>query len=315
MEISAASSELKQIPIDRIERNEENPRLLFRQEEMDQLLESIRTYGVQVPISVYRDKGKYVLLDGERRWRSALKLNLKTIPALVQEKPDRLTNILLMFNIHAMREQWDLLTIALKLRDVIELLRQRRGRPPTEREIAKSTGLTQGVIRRCRLLIALPQRYKDMILSELEKPKRLQVFSEDFFIEMERSLKTVERAVPGIIDNKDRVRRVLIRKFKSQVIPNRVHFRQMAKIASAYRTGAEKSKSRTALERLFQENDYSIRKAYDDSVASAYTERDIDGRVSGLLERLRGIDASTIDKALRDKLRQLKRVLEQLVGP
>src|SRR2546426_4918360 len=143
MDISAANSELKQIPVDRIKRNEENPRLLFRQEEMDQLLESIREYGIQVPVSVYRTKGGYVLLDGERRWRCALKLNFKTVPALVQDQPDRLTNILLMFNIHAMREQWDLLTIALKLRDVVELLRHRRGRDPTEAELAKSTGLSQ----------------------------------------------------------------------------------------------------------------------------------------------------------------------------
>jgi ParB/RepB/Spo0J family partition protein len=240
MEISAATSDLKQIPVDKIERNQENPRLLFRQEEMDQLLESIRTYGIQVPVSVYRQKGTYVLLDGERRWRCALKLNLKTIPALIQDPPDRLTNILLMFNIHAMREQWDLLTIALKLRDVIDLFRQRRGQPPTESELAKITGLARGVLRRCRLLLALPQTYKDMILGELEKPKRLQKFSEDFFIEMERSLKTVERAMPDAIDSKDRVRRVLIQKFKRDVIPNRVHFREMAKIARAHQLGSSR---------------------------------------------------------------------------
>src|SRR5262249_27323228 len=154
-------------------------RLLFRQEEMDQLLESIRTYGIQVPVSLYRDKGRYVLLDGERRWRCALKLNLKTIPALVQDKPEVLDNILLMFNIHAMRKQWNLHTIALNLRNVIQLLRKRTGTDPTEPFLAKQTGIKQSVVRRCRTLLALPEHYRSMILEELEKPKRLQKFTED----------------------------------------------------------------------------------------------------------------------------------------
>ena len=72
------------------------------------------------------------------------------------------------------------------------------------------TGLTRAVIRRCKYLIDLPQVYREQVLSELGKPKSQQKLTEDFFIEMERALKTVERAMPDAIDNKDRVRRVLI---------------------------------------------------------------------------------------------------------
>ena len=122
---------LRDLSPDRIERNPENPRLFFRPEEMDTLMASIRRYGIQVPITVYEDGGKFILIDGERRWRSARKLNLKKIPALVQPKPTRLNNLLLMFNIHALREQWDYLTIANKLPDVIELFSsENEGREP-----------------------------------------------------------------------------------------------------------------------------------------------------------------------------------------
>ena len=76
------------------------------------MLESIRRYGIQVPISVYRQGKKYILIDGERRWRCSIKLNRKTIPALVQDEPSPLANLLLMFNIHGLREQWDLLVRA-----------------------------------------------------------------------------------------------------------------------------------------------------------------------------------------------------------
>src|SRR5881397_4084932 len=139
-EIDAAHSALREIPVDAIDRNPENPRLVFRQKELEELLESIRTYGVQVPISVYREGGRYILIDGERRWKCCLKLNKKTIPALVTKKPDALDNLLLMFNIHALREQWDLLTIAMKLPRVIELLKSKRGKEPNERELAQHTG-------------------------------------------------------------------------------------------------------------------------------------------------------------------------------
>jgi ParB family transcriptional regulator, chromosome partitioning protein len=140
MPIKAADAELKQVPVDLIDRNPDNPRIVFRPRELEDLLESIRRLGIQVPISVYRENKRYVLIDGERRWRCALKLNLKTVPALVQEKPDTLDNLLLMFNIHALREQWDLLTVSMKLPDVIALIQKREGRPPTEIQLASETG-------------------------------------------------------------------------------------------------------------------------------------------------------------------------------
>ena len=153
MQIDAAHATLREIPVDLIDRNPENPRIVFRQAELEELLVSIRKYGVQVPISVYKDGNRYVLIDGERRWRCALKLNHKTIPGLVQSKPDQLTNILLMFNIHALREQWDLLTIALKLPRVIKLLKKQLGYEPNERELLEQTGLRRAILRRCKLLI------------------------------------------------------------------------------------------------------------------------------------------------------------------
>src|SRR4051794_12057388 len=121
---------LSDIKVDAISRNPENPRTAFRQEELELLQESIRQFGVQVPIAVYKSGSGYVLIDGERRWRCASKLNMKTIPALVQEKPTDLENLLLMFNIHALREQWNLVTIALKLPKILKLLKEELNRAP-----------------------------------------------------------------------------------------------------------------------------------------------------------------------------------------
>jgi ParB/RepB/Spo0J family partition protein len=314
MRIEAANSLLENIPTSKIDRNPDNPRILFRPKELDWLLSSISQHGVQVPISVYKNKGRYVLIDGERRWRCALKLNNKTIPALIQDRPDDLTNLLLMFNIHSLREQWDLLTISMKLPKVIELLRRKKGTGPTERDISAQTGLLRSTIRRCKLLIELPDEYKNQILDELKKPKPQQKLTEDFFIEMERALKTVERAMPDVVGNKNRVRRVLIRKFRDKTIINRVDFRDLAKIARAERVDADPERAAKALRRVFEPNNYSIEDAYSASVSTAYSERDLLTRVNGLLERLGSISREKLDPEVIKALRKLERLLTRLLS-
>jgi ParB family chromosome partitioning protein len=312
MQTSIANSDLRDIKVDQIDRNPENPRIVFRPGELETLMESIRRYGVQVPISVFKDGRRYVLIDGERRWRCSVKLNRISIPALVQERPTPLTNLLLMFNIHALREQWDLLTIALKLPRVIELL-TKGDRPPTERELAAETGLPRGLLRRCRLLMDLPSKYRDDLLDELNRPKNQQKLTEDFFIEMERALTTVQRALPGVIDDKNRVRDVLISKYKTGTIRNITDFRSLAKIARAERVAADKREASHVIRRVFQKNDYSLEQAYKDSVSEAYSERDLLTRIDGLALRLDELNAESIDDALRSALSALYKQLSEIL--
>ncbi len=311
---SPVSTTLHDIRVDQIVRNPENPRIVFRPKELEELLESIRRYGVQVPISVYREGSKYVLIDGERRWRCCTKLNRRTIPALVQPKPDALQNLLLMFNIHALREQWDLLTIALKLPRVIELLSEEIDGQPSERQIADYTGLSRTIIRRSKLLMNLPEKYRQDILAELNKPKNQQKLTEDFFIEMERALKTVERAIPGLIKNKNQVRDALIAKYENKVIDNITSFRYMSKIARAERVEADGAEARRVLNRLFTEHNYSIDAAYSDSVSGAYSERDLLTRIRTLLERLQNLDIDHVDDEIRASLRLLVDAASRLLG-
>jgi len=306
--IDAANSELRQIRVDSIDRNPENPRILFRQGELEQLLESIRLYGVQVPVSVYRDHGRFILIDGERRWKCALKLNHKTIPALVQDKPSKIANLLLMFNIHALREQWDLLTIALKLPTVISLMATELGASPTESQISRQTGLSRSVIRRSKLLIDLPEKYKNQILTELEKPKSQQKLTEDLFIEMERALRTVETYMPGVIENKNRVRDTLISKYKKGLIPNIVDLRKIPKIARAEAVEVDEASARSVLQMLFETNDYSIEEAFEASVSEAYLERDLvtlAARIDRLLDQIEILRPAEIDDEIRSTLNKL----------
>src|SRR4051794_5766515 len=77
------------VPIDHIEPNPEQPRLVFNQETLDELAASIREHGVLQPILV-RPLGpnNYQLIAGERRWRASRLAGLETIPALIEEIDD-----------------------------------------------------------------------------------------------------------------------------------------------------------------------------------------------------------------------------------
>jgi ParB family chromosome partitioning protein len=77
------------IPVDRIEPNPDQPRMVFDEEALHELAASIREHGVLQPILV-RPLGdnRYQLIAGERRWRASREAGHATIPALVEEIDD-----------------------------------------------------------------------------------------------------------------------------------------------------------------------------------------------------------------------------------
>lgn len=314
------SSVLKEIAPDKIRRNPDNPRLFFRDEEMDTLTASIKRYGIQVPITVYAEGSHFVLIDGERRWRCARKLNLPRMPALVKEKPSRLNNLLLMFNIHALREQWDYLTIARKLPDVIALFgKENKGREPTEIELSELTGLTRGQIRRCRFLLDLPDRYRQLLEKELALPKQFQKLSEDFFIEMERALKTVQHRLPAAIHDVDSARDALISKFRNGVIGNITDFRMLSKIATSISNiGVKEEKARDALKAIFNaKSKTSIQEVFAEQFEMRYDERKVLLSVDSIYEYLElSLEEDSdveVSQELRKGLLRLKSLIERLL--
>jgi ParB/RepB/Spo0J family partition protein len=316
MVTSTPGGKVRYIAPEKIERNPENPRLFFRSGELSSLLESIRQYGVQVPITVYQEGEHYTLIDGERRWRCANKLNLKTIPALIQPKPSALENLLLMFNIHALREQWDYVTIANKLPAVIQLFVQERGYRPNEIELSQVTGLSRGQIRRCQLILDLPAEYREQLLAELQLPKSKQQLSEDFFIEMERALKAVRRRAPEVVPDLNAVRDTLIHKFRDGVISNITDFRKLSKIATSLtnqKIDVEPGEAHDALVAIFAPNKVSISEMYSRHFEFRYDERKVLLSVYSIVNFLEDDKlevGSELREALRELLKTIKHVLE-----
>ncbi len=69
------------VPLDKIQPNQHQPRSTFDAQSLDELAQSIRANGIIQPITVMRaENGKYMLIAGERRWRAAHFAGLKEIP-------------------------------------------------------------------------------------------------------------------------------------------------------------------------------------------------------------------------------------------
>lgn len=80
---------VRNIDVDRITPNPEQPRIAFNQETLDELAASVREHGVLQPILVRPlEDGQFQLIAGERRWRASKAAGQATIPALVEEIDD-----------------------------------------------------------------------------------------------------------------------------------------------------------------------------------------------------------------------------------
>ena len=72
------------IPIEKIFRDETQPRKVFDKEKINELSQSIKKNGLIQPLIVTKkDIDNYILVAGERRWRAAQKTELKVLPTLL----------------------------------------------------------------------------------------------------------------------------------------------------------------------------------------------------------------------------------------
>ena len=77
------------LPIGQVAPNHVQPRQVFDEEAMAELVHSLREVGLLQPVVVRRSGPEsYELVMGERRWRAAQEAGLETIPAIVRETDD-----------------------------------------------------------------------------------------------------------------------------------------------------------------------------------------------------------------------------------
>jgi ParB/RepB/Spo0J family partition protein len=307
----AVETAINQISPKDLRRNPENPRLIFRPGELRLLRESIENQGILVPLTVFRDRSGYVILDGERRWQCATKLGLDQVPAIVQPKPDPLQNLMMMFAIHNQRRDWDPLPTAYKLRELEERVTQMWGRRPTESELGELGSISRGEVRRYKALLALPEDYQEELMEELKKPRDEQTLTVDHVLEATRGASALAKR--GVIDDsegEEELRRAVVDKFRSQVATSTVEPRLLARIARAVeRDELSRTVARREIRKIVKNPNYTVQQAFRNSVEAVDYSHQTEQLADRLSSRLQGQEAEGFEPtdALRQSLGQLSR--------
>jgi ParB family chromosome partitioning protein len=151
---------VREIPIELVHRNPEQPRRHFPEAEIAELEASIRDKGVLQPILVRpspKTPGEYEIVAGERRWRAAQQAGLKAIPALVRVlDDDKAFEIAIVENVQ--REDLN----AMEEAQAYQTLMRRMAY--TQDKAAAAVGKSRSHVANTLRLLQLPDAVQDHVL-------------------------------------------------------------------------------------------------------------------------------------------------------
>ena len=157
-------SKLADLKLSDVHPDEQQPRKHFDQTALEKLADSIKTYGVLQPIVVVKQKDKYVIVAGERRYRASKLANKRTIPAIVRSlNSQHKLEISLIENVQ--RRDLNVLEVATaytKLRDQFNMTPEEIG----QKAGGKSAAAVTNTIRLLRLPEVVKQAIVDGLLNE-----------------------------------------------------------------------------------------------------------------------------------------------------
>jgi ParB family transcriptional regulator, chromosome partitioning protein len=146
------------LPVDAIQPNPMQPRVVFQHDRLEELAASIRVNGIIQPLIVRRHEGQYQLIAGERRWRAAKLAGLKDVPVVLQEIADPLLlELALIENIQ--REDLN----AIETAQAFDRLGRELGL--SQEEIGRRTGKDRSSIANALRLLKLPAEVQ-LLLAE-----------------------------------------------------------------------------------------------------------------------------------------------------
>ncbi len=153
------TSILKELALDDIVRDEDQPRREFDKEAINALAASIKEHGVLQPIVVTKEDGKYKIVAGERRWRASKIAGLKKIPAIIRTV-DSQNRLELSVIENAQREDLNAIELATayaKLKNQFNL---------SVEDIAAKVGKSETSVQGTMRLLNLPDDVKKIMVKE-----------------------------------------------------------------------------------------------------------------------------------------------------
>lgn len=143
-----------------IEPNREQPRKDFNEEQLAELAESIKRYGVLQPLLVQKKGTFYEIIAGERRWRAAKMAGLKEIPVVLREySKQESMEIALIENVQ--REDLNPIEEALAYQQLIREFNL------TQEEIAARVAKNRATITNSMRLLKLDEQIQKMLIQNL----------------------------------------------------------------------------------------------------------------------------------------------------
>ena len=149
-----------EVAVELVRRSPFQPRTVFDEEALKELAESIKAHGIIQPLVCRRKDGFFELIGGERRFRAAGLLGLKTVPVLVIEALDRdAAELALVENLQ--REDLNAIEEAEGYKSLAEEFKL------TQADIAERVGKARASVANALRLLELPDEVKQMVGSGL----------------------------------------------------------------------------------------------------------------------------------------------------
>mgnify|MGYP000011947783 FL=1 len=304
-----ATAELRDLNVSDVEPNAQNPRLDFPQDELDRLADSIDLEGVLVPIVVYSKGDKYVLVDGERRFRCARDLGHSKIPAVITTERSEREVLQQMFNIHLIREPWRDIPTAKALQRLAEEIKGAEGRDPNDSELRDLTGLSIERVRQLRYVVTLPEEWQEHI--------REETIPLNFFWELKKNvIDALQSNRPEILAEygEDCVRRAFVQKRLDQVITDTVSLRKVSPIIKfsaqdAESNGTGSSSLDNSIRELIENPEATIDDAYEETVQMMVEVDKLGRRTSTMVAVFARLLTKTDGTPDNDEVRRLGREL------
>ncbi len=148
-----------EIEVEKLQPNPRQPRTKFDPTSLAELAQSIQETGILQPIVVVPNEDHFTIIVGERRWRAAQKIGLKTVPAIIRQMTEeQQLEAALVENLQ--REDLNPLDIASAYQKMTQDLHL------TQEQVAIKVGKDRASVSNYIRLLKLPQRIQNMLTED-----------------------------------------------------------------------------------------------------------------------------------------------------
>lgn len=192
-----------EIEVGKLQPNPRQPRTKFDPTSLAELAQSIQETGILQPIVVVPNEDHFTIIVGERRWRAAQKIGLKTVPAIIRQMTEeQQLEASLVENLQ--REDLNPLDIASAYQKMTQDLHL------TQEQVAIKVGKDRASVSNYIRLLKLPQRIQNMLtedklsmgharaLLSIEDPD-LQVQTAEEIDKRDLSVRAVENLIKNLL--------------------------------------------------------------------------------------------------------------------